>query len=231
MKETPIIFNADMVRAILDGRKTQTRRAVKYQPCELPDSPAYPLLKDGKLAWCRKGEDDHGGWIDCLYGKIGDQLWVRETFCPVFDAQYAEGEIDWIDYRATPRYSAEYPAGWNLEPEDPAALKWRPSIHMPRWASRITLEVVNIRVERLQDIKEEDAKAEGLAEISKDGKLFKFGLPDMDGLPGGCDIGWQWSEWEKNPVMAYKKLWASIYGSESWNNNPWVWVIEFRRIK
>ncbi|MDE9533111.1 hypothetical protein KKJ27_25005, partial [Xenorhabdus bovienii] len=83
---------------------------------------------------------------------------------------------------------------------------------------------------RLQNISAEDAKAEGLAEISKDGKLFKFGLPDMDGLPGGCDIGWQWSEWERSPVMAYKKLWASIYGEENWNNNPWVWVIEFRRI-
>ncbi|MDE9549279.1 hypothetical protein [Xenorhabdus bovienii] len=88
----------------------------------------------------------------------------------------------------------------------------------------------SVRADRLQNISAAGAKAEGLAEISKDGKLFKFGLPDMDGLPGGCDIGWQWSEWEKNPVMAYKKLWASIYGKDSWDNNPWVWVIEFRRI-
>ncbi|MCG3462699.1 hypothetical protein L7G72_12700 [Xenorhabdus bovienii] len=220
MKETPIIFNADMVRAILDGRKTQTRRAVKYQPCELPDSPTYPLLKDGKLAWCRKGEDDHGGWIDCPYGKIGDQLWVRETFCPVFDAQYAEGEIDWIDYRATPRYSAEYPAGWHLEPEDPAALKWRPSIHMPRWASRITLEVTDTRVERLQDIKEEDALAEGI-------KTGRFGNKSnwRDGFYAPGDNQPCFSAKE-----AFKYLWQSIYSEESWNNNPWVWVIEFRRI-
>ncbi|MDE9571395.1 hypothetical protein KKJ16_20915, partial [Xenorhabdus bovienii] len=114
-----------------------------------------------------------------------------------------------------PRYSAEYPAGWNLEPEDPAALKWRPSIHMPRWASRITLEVTDIRVERLQDIKEEDAKAEGA-----NGGCCTCGNPQ----PCRCD----------NPdplyVESFYWQWVDIYGKENWNNNPWVWVIEFRRI-
>ncbi|MEI8590636.1 hypothetical protein KKI90_12820, partial [Xenorhabdus bovienii] len=135
-------------------------------------------------------------------------------------AQYAEGEIDWIDYRATPRYSAEYPAGWNLEPEDPAALKWRPSIHMPRWASRITLEVTDIRVEQLQNIKEEDALAEGI-------KTGRFGNKSnwRDGFYAPGDNQPCFSAKE-----AFKYLWQSIYSEESWNNNPWVWVIEFRRI-
>ncbi|MDE9493524.1 hypothetical protein KKJ09_07895, partial [Xenorhabdus bovienii] len=108
-----------------------------------------------------------------------------------------------------PRYSAEYPAGWNLEPEDPAALKWRPSIHMHRWASRITLEVTDIRVERLQDISEEDAIAEGFSSTT--------GINES----GDDYTGLYSSE-------HFSKFWNSIY--QNWDSNPWVWVIEFRRV-
>ncbi|MGJ0580884.1 hypothetical protein ACR71G_23345, partial [Xenorhabdus bovienii] len=208
MKERPIIFNADMVRAILNGRKTQTRRIV--QPQYESKSQELRKCKDG-FRWWLIGAESPQHRVNCPHGQIGDRLWVRETFCPVFDAQYAEGEIDWIDYRATPRYSAEYPAGWHLEPEDPAALKWRPSIHMPRWASRITLEVTDIRVERLQDIKEEDALAEGI-------KTGRFGNKSnwRDGFYAPGDNQPCFSAKE-----AFKCLWQSIYSEENWNNNPW----------
>ena len=104
-------------------------------------------------------------------------------------------------------------------------------IHMPRWASRITLEVTGIRVERLQEISELDAITEGLTALTKDGgRTIKHGIPDRDGLPGNDNYGWHWSEWEKDSRVAYRKLWESINGPGSWDANPWVWVIEFRRI-
>jgi len=101
---------------------------------------------------------------------------------------------------------------------------------MPRWASRISLEITGIRVERLQDISEEDAIDEGLKAITKDGKLIKYGIPDRDGYPGADDFGWNWGDWDKSPVLAYKRLWQSINGKGSWDLNPFVWVIEFKRI-
>ncbi|MDO4705741.1 MAG: hypothetical protein Q4A98_05985 [Comamonadaceae bacterium] len=101
---------------------------------------------------------------------------------------------------------------------------------MPRWASRILLEVTGVRVQRLQDISEEEAIAEGLKTLSKDGgRTWKSGLPDRDGLPDGD--GWPWREWEKDPRRAYKRLWEFIHGPKSWDQNPWVWVIEFRRVE
>lgn len=102
---------------------------------------------------------------------------------------------------------------------------------MPRWASRITLEVTGIRVERLQDISEEDAIAEGLSGITKDGKLIKYGIPDQDGLPGTDNTGWPWRDWQKDPRDAYRRLWESINGRGSWDANPWVWVVEFKRVE
>jgi len=102
---------------------------------------------------------------------------------------------------------------------------------MPRWASRITLEITAVRVERLHDISEADAVAEGLACITKDGdRTRKYGIPDADGMPGTDDHGWPWNEWRSDPREAYRKLWESINGPGSWDLNPWVWVIEFKRV-
>lgn len=183
----PIIFSAPMVQAILEGRKTQTRRVVKQR------------------------------------GTPGEILWVKETFKfnpggPIYDA--AGVIMDSMDDELI--YRADSP---NL------VTKWTPSIHMPRWASRITLGVTGIRMERLQDISDEDAMAEGLKRMTKDGVLDKYGIPDADGMPGTDDMGWPWTKWDASPVTAYKKLWEKIHGPGSWDKNPLVWVIEFESVK
>ena len=112
--------------------------------------------------------------------------------------------------------------------------KWKPSIFMPRWASRITLIVTDVRIERLQDISEADAEAEGLAKISKDGSLYKFGLPDRDGLPGNDDHGWPWMDWHKHARDAYQAIWQSLNAKRTgcgWDDNPWVAAITFNVTK
>ncbi|WP_288429394.1 hypothetical protein [uncultured Pantoea sp.] len=229
MRERPILLNAEMVRAVLNGRKTQTRRVIQ--------SLAKSMQANGqKVIDYREPGDkwygDHvfsmrnqsGTWCDytkeqflakCPFGAVGDRLWVRETW-----ARYnIDQDTHDIAYRATT------PDDW------PKEGRWRPSIHMPRWACRITLEITGVRVERLNNISESDAIAEGLAEISKDGRIYKYGVPDRDGYPGTDDYGWPWHEWERYPISAYSKLWKSIYGEESWQANPFVWVIEFKRVE
>jgi hypothetical protein len=174
-----------MVRAILEGRKTVTRRVCK------PPYGGHPGLRlPGR----------------CPYGARGDRLWVRETFCPVDDREH--GGPEWIDYRATPRYSAAHPAGWENDPGDPQALKWKPSIFMPRSACRIVLEIEDVRAERLHEITHDDARAEGI---------------DV-GIVAAGD-GWP------NPTVAFARLWDSINGKRyPWASNPWVWRVQFRRI-
>ncbi|MHC7034821.1 hypothetical protein ACYAWO_21020 [Klebsiella pneumoniae] len=222
MKERGMIFNGEMVRAILDGRKTQTRRIMKPQPEPCPHGGHWwpsnvfktmlhveEEMQNGKGGW--------GGLVGdaCPFGDVGDRIWVRETFCPVDDTQY--GGEKWVDYRATPKFEASHPAGWDSAHNDAEALKWRPSIHMPRWASRILLEITDVRVERLNAISEEDARAEGII----DGGCLNCGEPE----PCGC------ANPEPDATDAFAYLWQSIYGQESWNANPWVWVIEFKRVE
>ena len=206
MKERGMIFNGEMVRAILDGRKTQTRRPVKFP---ILDRNLGCELAGNELA----GELSAGNYLNSAFGKPGDRIWVRETFCPVDDTQY--GGEKWVDYRATPRYEASHPAGWDSAPNDAEALKWRPSIHMPRWASRILLEITGVRVERLNSISQEDAQAEGL-ELT--GWRPTYSDPDSGGEV-------------MTPYDNFAQLWESIYGEESWKANGWVWVISFERIE
>lgn len=258
MRERPILLNAEMVRAVLDGRKTQTRRIMKVQP----ESNQLGLLRItdstnrsdiGKYHWAESnatGNHVRSKLFACPYGAVGDRLWVRETFATLGNEDGCP--IDWHDnlvkgggqeaariYRASCEQRPGNYGLWSI-PDD-AFWKphtdnmqyegtWVPSIHMQRWASRITLEITGIRVERLNSINEHDAIAEGLAEISKDGHTYKYGVPDRDGYPGTDDLGWPWHEWERYPISAYSKLWKSIYGEESWQANPWVWVIEFKRL-
>lgn len=215
-RERPILFSGSMVRALLAGTKTQTRRVVKLR--------GYPgadvVVHDGKV-W-KPSRVDYAGFVECPYGRPGDRLWVRETWRhieggAIYDS--AGGMMDAFEdetiYRAD---RPTYPG------------PWKPSIFMPRWASRITLEIESVRVERLQDISGEDAMAEGLKAITKDGRLTKYGIPDSDGLPGTDNTGWPWNEWRISPVDAYCVLWEIINGHGSWAANPWVWVVGFRRV-
>jgi len=198
-KERPILFSAPMVRAILDGSKTQTRRVVKMRHV---------------AAW-------HNGvpslFTSYPYGKPGDRLWVRETFTVV---GYDE-ERDQILGKAGP---PDEP-WWGIRPAGKVSLfseKWRPSLFMPRWASRINLEVVNVRVERLQDISEDDALAEGAGwETTGDTSRDLDRLARMTGI---TDHGSNLSTRRAH----YALLWESINGPGSWNANPWVWAVEFR---
>lgn len=213
MTERGMIFNAEMVRAILDDRKTQTRRPIKWKQTRFTE---IGEREDGsKWPWSEDAEHACDFWHPCPFGAVGNRIWVRETFCTVDDTQYGGGK--WVDYRATPRYEASHPAGWDSAPNDAEALKWRPSIHMPRWASRILLEITDVRVERLNAISEEDARAEGII----DGGCLNCGEPE----PCGC------ANPEPDATDAFAYLWQSIYGQESWNANPWVWVIEFERVE
>lgn len=202
MKERPILFNSEMVRAILDGRKMQTRRIVKPQPSN--------VIND-LFIWKDNAAPREELLAFCPHGKPGDLLWVRET--------------GWERPERTPKMMREGADTWepyyfdvdgytDLEREQfkEWGFKRRPSIHMPRWASRITLEIVGVRVEQLQDIGEADARAEGV-------------IID-DHHKGGYCTG----EYLPPAIRAYRDLWESINGHGSWDANPWVWVIEFRRI-
>lgn len=222
MTERGMIFNAEMVRAILDGRKTQTRRVMKVQPES--NQLGLLLITDstkrsdiGKYHWAESnatGNHVRSKLFSCPFGAAGDRIWVRETFCPVDDTQY--GGEKWVDYRATPRYEASHPAGWDSAPNDAEALKWRPSIHMPRWASRILLEITDVRVERLNSIHDVDAMREGIQNLTTCSHA-DFGIPGVVNT--------------QHPVRAFQLLWESIYGADSWRANPWVWVIEFKRVE
>lgn len=232
MKERPIIFNTEMVRAILDGNKTETRRVIKPQPKRhrWEGFPSYKLecqklrdnhyrfshsFIDGKIS---NGEYD-GPVIKCPYGEIGDSLWVRETWCK----EWSRDSI--VGTRIKPRYIAD-----GYIPQE--GMKKIPSIHMPKWAARIWLEITDIKVERVQDLTEKQFLAEGFGKVTKDGQTYKYGKADLDGYPGTDNYGWPWREWEANHIKAWGKIWNSIYKKRdySWDDNPWVWVIKFNRI-
>ena len=207
MKDRPILFSAPMVRALLDGSKTQTRRVAK-----LTDA-AHVKEVGGHRRW---HPADPNAALACPYGQPGDQLWVRETFYeefgrpPLNDEERQEWLVNgFLDYRAS---NDQQPYGSG------GALAWKPSIHMPRWASRITLEIVGVRVERLQDISEADAIAEGCT-MNNNG-YYRGGPHKVSGLKQMATA-----------VSAYRDLWESINGPTSWDANPWVWVVDFKVAK
>lgn len=214
MKERPILFNAEMVKAILSGRKTQTRRVVK--PQFISDKQLIKQCDDGEFRWWIDGaEKPHGAPIYSKQGKVGDRLWVRETFATLACGSYEPekpsltGAYQEVRYLATDRLagSAADVRGYN----------WRPSIHMPRWASRIDLLITGIRVDRLNSISEQDARAEGIT----DGGCLNCGESE----PCGCDHP------KPDATESFAHLWQSIYGVENWFSNPWVWVIEFEHLR
>lgn len=242
-RERPIIFSGPMVRAILAGQKTQTRRIVKPQPEPMPDGMwRHPKL-DARGWWWRCAAVRSMVSVDemqcvCPYGQPGDRLWVRET-CEIQCAggimQGGTGEWSYaVTYKADmAERELAYVGPADADPYvDYSRDGWRSSIHMPRWASRITLDIAGVRVERLHDISQEDAHAEGLKAITKDnGHTYKYGIPDRDGLPGTDEDGWPWPDWSADARVAFQTLWTKINGAESWAANPWVWVVAFRRVQ
>ncbi len=192
MKERPILFSAPMVRAILDGSKTQTRRIIKPQPF------ARPEKRDDEYLWDVFAGDEQSGTIACPFGQPGDNLWIRETWA--INPNFGQDDRE-VVFRAT----SQSASGW-----------WKPSIHMPRWASRITLEITGVRVDRLQDISEADAISEGV----------HAGNGEFEGCYwiGKAISGTTAKE-------CYARLWDQINGAGSWDVNPWVWVIEFKEVR
>lgn len=233
VKERPILFSGPMVKALLEDRKTMTRREITrllgFGPItelKKTDTPGYD--------WCFRNK--RMLWNDittktilerCPYGQPGDRLWVRETFCleggpdvgympdiPTDGTPFKEVDINTdFEYRLVPHYRATEPDASivpvNSEEGDDRT-RWRPSIHIPRWASRILLEITDVRVERLHDITEEDEKSEGV-----DPSLF---------MGVGVDETYAHR-------YAFRELWMKLNGPDSWDANPWVWVVEFKRVK
>jgi len=252
-KERPILFSGPMVRAILEGRKTQTRRVVKPQPQE---SFAVDYNKDGDVnerrsyGWSWQRSPMHGH-LDCPnemitlcpYGQPGDRLWVRETWQMVDQ----DGEADassllrerlgsTAPFRGVQgdrpiTWRAVYRADGEAEHPTYGPINWRPSIHMPRWASRLALEVTVVRVERLQEISEEDAKAEG-ARFFPDIPLGRGSV--YPPLP-------RWSMFDPADTdqclgtarFAFGNAWNKTYAKRGlgWDTNPWVWVVEFKKVE
>lgn len=208
MKERGMIFNGEMVRAILDGRKTQTRRIMQDQP--VLNGNFYEVFG---AAWSKgmtsiPAVPGHSLSTRCPFGVVSDRIWVRETFQgPLFDYDLMDSYCKDSTPFEKPEFCVykadEVPAPEFYDADNELHCRWRPSIHMPRWASRITLEITSIRVERLRSMSQEDARAEGVIAAS-----------------GPMEAG-----------LAFRELWDSIYGPESWQANPWVWVIEFKRVE
>ncbi|CNI86164.1 phage-like protein [Yersinia intermedia] len=204
MNEKPILFNAEMVNAILSGRKTQTRRIMGNQPAGQDLETVHVRHNDDfNFQWY--GNLGESSYFPCPLGKPGDQLWVREAFAAGLCTEST------LAYRATHK-TEDLEEGWG------ETIKWTPSIHMPRWASRINLLITGVRVERLNDISEQDAISEGLECYVDDGVPYYGPFNN-----GDC-----------RPDVVFRGLWDSIYGQkegENWQANPWVWVINFDRME
>ena len=252
-----LLLTDGMVRAVLAGLKTKTRRPLKPQPDSVHDGAPYWNI-GGYRAWeflknppaiLRKGSVNP---LKCPFGQGGDRLWVRETFClehqvesdqppPFTDGrpirwEFAgmESDPEGADMWVQPHYRATDPTP-ELDYEDSdgePTVRWKPSLHMPRWASRITLEITEIRVERLQEITEEEAKAEGA-------RKFINLPPDPSLYPYGNEPRWSMEDPRStreclgSARYAFANLWERLYAKKGlgWNDNPWVWVITFRRVE
>lgn len=208
-----MIFNAEMVRALLDGRKTQTRRPIKWKQTRFTE---IGEREDGsKWPWSEDAEHACDFWHPCPFGAVGDRIWVREAF----RVHSRATDVATLVYKASERNSwteqtRRVPVAVCNKPATPE--KWTPSLHMPRWASRILLEITDVRVERLNAINEHDAQAEGVARLR--GGFWKHYQPG-------------WTQHQLSARGSFVTLWKSIYGEESWNSSPWVWVIEFKRVE
>jgi hypothetical protein len=214
VKERPILFSGPMVRAIFDRVKMQTRRIMDPQP---PREAAVVDPYNGDFERFMAWSADHKMFLEpgnvkgtahwrCRQGVPGDRLWVRESFSYHL---HDEGFWYWADGHAA----------------DKDSTRPKPSIHMPRLAARLMLLMTGLRAQKLHEISEADARAEGIREVTKDGVVKKYCVydkGDMSSVP--------WAEMPRTAVDAYRALWETINGEGSWAANPWVWVIEFKRV-
>lgn len=273
VRERPILYSGPMVREILERRKTQTRRVMVPQPNPSLDYVkgrtisrfrCVSLVPPGKPGYPEWQAEDHTGPIDafpdgrdsvkaeigCPYGAPGDRLWVRETWgCPEADHPRAVGgrkpaQGDRLVYAANPSDAYQWRGGPGC-----SDFVWRPSIHMPRWASRITLEVTDIRAQRLQEISEEDAIAEGMlwqeptdADREWARQRFEDGEssdPTIEGvwIAPGTDNGFSpeghREKWATTARDAFRLTWDAINGTRGlgWEANPWVWCVSFEVLR
>lgn len=218
VKERPILFSAPMVLAILEGRKTQTRRIVKDLIHDPEHDLPFMIAEEGPLAFPERFYD---GSIRCPHGSIGERLWVRESCCSdgwsvhyAADNDHREfGDIRYDDVIKLHHYAG----GFSQQV---------PSIHMPRWASRIDLEITGVRANRLQSISEADAIAEG---IDRAGVICGTNIPSYKTYGRMGELGQE----TRYPIWSFETLWGSIHaadGPNGWASNPWVWVVEFRKV-
>lgn len=214
MRERPILMSASMVLACLrdSEAKTNTRRTLKNPPNKVGGEPHYIMHEGALLVAFGPGPGPQTAparWWKCPYGAPGDRLWVKETYrLPA-----------WADHMRPSLASGNrvYYAADGQDHERSVAGKLRPSIHMPRWACRLVLEVTDVKVERLHDISEADALAEGVQQIG-----LYYGVPDVSAT---------WDRECHSPAAAYRELWKAINGQDSWKPNPWVWSVHFRRVQ
>lgn len=228
LKERPILFNTPMVKALLDGRKTQTRRVVK--PCPSENWTPYgdfvelhgltrgELDPDKIIGFGPCNEEGDEGYC-CKFGQRGDRLWVREEHYkfghwvpnPVVSRR---GRKKWLFVADSQTILYDSPEEFRIRRDYSGKSHWykRHARFMPRWASRLTLEITDIRVERLRDISEADAQAEGIF-LHHSAWTHDANIPCLS-----------------NPIAAYRRLWEAIFGAGSWDENPWVWVIGFERV-
>lgn len=233
VKERPIIFSGEMVKAILDGKKTMTRRVVKFSDFTIDSiTPLHIELVDGK--YCLFNE--RNGWLigypKFPYGKVGDRLWVRETWIQGYDDPLIESEGDdenavSIIYKADGKEeyrscSAETAENWGDFSADSEMVGFKSPIHMPRWASRLLLEITDIRVERLNDISEADCEKEGFRFYPLSRICFK---PCSTKHPSGHG--------SNNYKSIFGEYWDTLNAKKGypWSSNPWVWVVEFKVVE
>jgi hypothetical protein len=247
IKERPVLFSGPMVRAIMDGVKTQTRRIIDWKVREPGLNLGFSGLEPGyycsdlpSSGWVLRSRGGPSGcWNDrthplhCPYGLTGDRLWVREAWRTgaaldkLNATEIAERCLDagWEKPWAPIQYEAD--GKRRMWSEDDFGGPGRPRLarFIPRWASRLTLEVVSVRVERLREISEKDARAEGIREVTKDGNVRKYCIYDQ-----GDTSSTPWADMPRTAVEAFRALWDGINAESGngWDVNPWVWVIEFR---
>lgn len=232
MTARPIVFSGPMVRALLEGRKTQTRRVVKPQPSAGHVYVGRVLCSthradEGKWTWAVEQaailRDAHR--VRCPYGQPGDLLWVRETFQPLFadgweEGRNPDGSGDRVNYKTGEGYAPHYVADCGriefVTPDGDLVTRCTPPIHMPRWASRLTLRITDVRVERLNDISEADARDEGVDEPANEPAAAASLMSAF-----GDTLRFQ------PYASAYAQLWEQINGLGSWDANPWVWALTF----